>query len=116
MSAAIDYLAVAKDINLVATGCCMSAAVAILASGGQRFCTPNTRFMVHLPWQISSEQQTVETLTVDKRELSLSYNLILQTLTKHTRQKKKWWEQRIREGFWFGAAEAKRIGLVADVL
>lgn len=117
MSAAIDYLDMALDnITLVATGCCMSAAVAILASGGQKFCTPNTRFMVHLPWQISQEQQTIETLSVDKRELTLSYSLILKTLTKRTKQTKKWWEKRIREGFWFGAADAKRIGLVEDVL
>lgn len=111
MTAALDYLQ-ACPTEMVATGCCMSAAVPILAAGSARLATANTRFMVHPGSAALEADRTLVQIRNESEELERLENLYLDLLAARTKKDRRWWERRCDESFYFGAPEALSIGLI----
>lgn len=123
MLAAVDKLQADNDGGLPwivnGTGIIASAAVAILAAGGEgrRACTPRTRFMVHAGGMHLSGDVTRKSLETDAEQLKLLDEQYLEMLGAWTKTPVSKWKGLCDEGeHWFGAKEALRLGLVDAIL
>lgn len=111
MTAAIDRLR-AHPLKLKVTGTCFSAAVPILAAGTRRLASPFTRFMVHPGFIDSAGKSEVRDLRTDARELQLLEDFYLSVLAETTSRSSDWWKEKSEQTYYFGAEEAKEIGLI----
>lgn len=115
MSAALDCIEGLGDLAIIGTGCVFSAAVPILASAKERYCTARTRFMVH-DASISDFKGKVRDLCNEKREIILANKRDLEVLEQRTKKSRAFWTRLSRKTTFFGATEALEWGLVDRVL
>lgn len=116
MAAITDFLRLAGDIRIIATGQCMSAAVPVLAAGRERFCTSQTRFMVHPVYVSGSADLNINALQIEQTELRLKLQLMTRILAAHTKMPAKFWRDRMQGENYFGARDALKWGLVDFIL
>ena len=104
------------DVNTVAIGMVASMASIILASGrkGKRYALPNSEVMIHQPWggfegQVSDLEITTQQFVKHKKKLT-------QMLTDATKQKFEKIEKDMDRDFYMSAEEAKKYGIVDEIL
>jgi ATP-dependent protease ClpP protease subunit len=99
------------DIEIVATGACMSAAVIVLLAGRGRYATPNCRFLLH-PVRLSGEERPS---SADETEAGFLTHVVTDLLHKRgTLSNLKAPELLLTENY-FGSSYAKTIGLIHDI-
>lgn len=119
----VDYMAGALDImrgrdwTTHAFGRCMSAAVPIIAIGakGSRTASPLTRFMVHPPRVFVIGDLGVDEIRQEHEELKRAVKVYCDTLGACTKKTAKWWERQMDKDKYFGAEEAKALGLIDSI-
>ena len=107
---------ISPDVSTICTGMAASMGAVLLAAGvkGKRTCLHHSRVMIHQP--LGGMQGQVS-------DMEISYNLIKQMqkelydiLTEHTGQTYKKIEKDCDRDNWMKAKEAKKYGLVDEVL
>ena len=115
MIGAVDHLA-ANPTAVQVTGQCMSAAVAILASGqkGARSATPSTIFMIHKAWMRLTGDS--DAFRAETEQLLKEQDFYWAVLGCRTRRRGEWWKKQCATGpLYFTAKEALSWGLIDGV-
>jgi ATP-dependent Clp protease protease subunit len=97
-------------------GLAASGAAIILVAGtkGKRFALPHSKIMVHQPWgQVGGQVSDIE---IQAKEILKDRELLNKMLAEHTGQPLAWVERETERDRYFTADEAKKFGLVDDVL
>lgn len=107
---------VACPVRTVVNGLCASAGILIHLAGdnGQRFCLPESRFMIHQP--STAGQGTASDLDITAKEvmkLRVRYNKIIADAAGTTPEKVV---ADAHRDFWLNAAEALEYGIVDRVI
>lgn len=107
---------ITNDIQTVGIGVQASAAAILLSSGtkGKRFLLPNSTVMIHQP--SSGTRGKVTDQEIDLRESLRVKKLIEGIMAKNTGQKADKIHIDMERDFWMTAPEAKKYGLVDDVI
>ncbi len=97
-------------------GVAASGAAIILVAGtkGKRFSLPHSKVMVHQPWgQVGGQVSDIE---IQAKEIVRDRELLNKILAEHTGQSIEWVHKETERDRYFNADEAKKYGLVDDVL
>jgi ATP-dependent Clp protease protease subunit len=107
---------VKSDIQTVGIGIQASAAAFLLSSGqkGKRFILPNASVMIHQP--SSGTRGKVTDQEIDLRESLRVKKLLEEIMAKNTGQKAKQIHEDMERDKWLSAQDAKKYGLVDDVI
>jgi ATP-dependent Clp protease protease subunit len=103
-------------ISTYCMGIAASGAAIILAAGtkGKRFCLPNSKVMIHQPWgQVGGQISDIE---IQANEITKERHRLNEILAKHTGQPLDMIEKETDRDRFFEADEAKKFGLVDEVL
>jgi ATP-dependent Clp protease protease subunit len=104
------------DVSTVCVGIAASAAAIILAAGqkGKRFALPNAEVMIHQPWGGAQGQAT--DIEITARHIIATRDRLNKILAKATGQTLAKIEKDVERDFYMAADEAKKYGLVDEVL
>ena len=107
---------VTNDVQTVGIGVQASAAAFLLSSGtkGKRFILPNATVMIHQP--SSGTRGKVTDQEIDLRESLRIKRLLEEIMAKNTGQKVEKIHEDLERDKWLTAAEAKKYGIVDDVI
>jgi ATP-dependent Clp protease protease subunit len=107
---------VTNDIQTVGIGVQASAAAILLSSGtkGKRFLLPNSTVMIHQP--SSGSRGKVTDQEIELKEALRLKKLIEEIMVKNTDQKLSKIHTDMERDFWMTATEAKKYGLIDDVI
>jgi ATP-dependent Clp protease protease subunit len=97
-------------------GVAASGAAIILVAGtkGKRFALPHAKIMCHQPWgQVGGQVSDIE---IQAKEIVRDRELLNKILADHTGQSIDWVHRETERDRYFNAEEAKKYGLVDDVL
>ena len=98
-------------MGLAASG---AAIILVAGSKGKRFALPHSKIMVHQPWgQVGGQVSDIE---IQAREILSDRERLNKILAEHTGQPQDWVERETERDRYFTAEEAKKFGLVDDVL
>lgn len=115
--AILDFLRfVTPPIRSIVCGICASAAVMIHlgAKKGMRFCTPNSRFLLHQPsMRAQGQASDLEILSKEIDRMKEQYNRIV---AEETGQQFKQVEKDVHRDFWLPAKDALEYGLVNKIV
>jgi ATP-dependent Clp protease, protease subunit len=105
-----------NDIQTVGIGVQASAAAILMSSGtkGKRFMLPNATAMIHQP--SSGTKGKVTDQEIDLRESLRIKKLIEEIMAKNTNKTAKQVHEDMERDKWLTATEAKKYGLVDDVI
>jgi ATP-dependent Clp protease, protease subunit len=104
------------DVSTVCIGIAASAAAVLLSSGakGKRFCLPNSEVMIHQVMG-GAEGQATDIAIAAKHILRTKDNLN-KILAKNTGKTPKEVESDAERDYWMIAEEAKKYGIVDDII
>jgi ATP-dependent Clp protease protease subunit len=107
---------ITNDIQTVGIGVQASAAAILLSSGtkGKRYLLPNSTVMIHQP--SSGTRGKVTDQEIDLKEALRLKKLIEGIMVKNTGQKADKIHTDMERDFWMTATEAKKYGVVDDVI
>ncbi len=107
---------VAPNISTICIGLAASMAAVLLAGGesGKRSALPHSRIMIHQPMSGMQGQASDMEISL-KQTLSVKKDLY-DILAKHSGQKYEQIEKDSDRDFWMKAADAKKYGLIDEVL
>lgn len=107
---------VTNDIQTVGIGVQASAAAILMSSGtkGKRFMLPNATAMIHQP--SSGTRGKVTDQEIDLKESLRVKKLIEEIMAKNTKKTTKQIHEDMERDFWMTADQAKKYGLVDDVI
>jgi ATP-dependent Clp protease protease subunit len=107
---------VKADIQTVGIGVQASAAAVLLSSGtkGKRFLLPNSTVMIHQP--SSGTRGKVTDMEIDLKEGLRVKHELNRIMAENTGQKISKIADDMERDYWMTAAEAKKYGLVDDVI
>ncbi len=107
---------VTNDIQTVGIGIQASAAAFLLSSGtkGKRFLLPNASVMIHQPE--SGTRGKVTDMEIDLKESLRLKRRLNEIMAENTGQKIEKLKEDMERDYWMTAAEAKKYGLVDDVI
>ena len=107
---------VTNDVQTVGIGVQASAAAFLLSSGtkGKRFILPNATVMIHQP--SSGTRGKVTDQEIDLRESLRIKRLLEEIMAKNTGQKVEKIHDDLERDKWLTAAEAKKYGIVDEVI
>lgn len=115
--AIMDYMRFVKPkVRSIVCGICASAAVMIHLGGNkeQRFCTPNSRFLLHQPSMSARGQASdLEILAAEIERIKEQYNKVVAAETGRALKKV---EADVHRDFWIPAEAAVEYGLVKRVV
>ena len=102
---------------LIPLGLAASMGSVLLAAGSpeKRAALPNSRIMIHQPWMGGVQGQASD-IEIHAREILKMKQSLYDILAKHTGQTPKKIEEDGDRDYWMGAEEAKKYGLVDNVL
>ncbi len=106
-------------ITTICMGMAMSFGAVLLAAGtkGKRFALPNSRIMIHQPLihggGISGQATEIE---IEAKEIIETKRRLNEILAKHTGQNVKKIEDDSERNFYLSAEEAKKYGLIDEVI
>ncbi len=105
--------------NPIATYCigqCASMGAVLLAAGtkGKRYALPNSRIMIHQPW--GGAEGTASDISIHAKEIKRLKGSLNGILASHSSQSLKKIEKDTDRDFFMGANEAKKYGLIDNVL
>jgi ATP-dependent Clp protease protease subunit len=107
---------VTNDVQTVGIGVQASAAAFLLSSGkkGKRFLLPNATVMIHQP--SSGTRGKVTDMEIDLRESLRIKRHMNEIMAANTGQKVEKIKEDMERDYWMPATEAKKYGLVDDVI
>ncbi len=107
---------VKPDVTTICVGMAASMAAVLLAAGtkGKRFALPHSRIMIHQPMG-GVEGQAID-IAIHAREIMRMRQIINEILSKHTGQPVEKIEKDTDRNFFMSAEEAKKYGLIDDVI
>jgi ATP-dependent Clp protease protease subunit len=108
--------ALRPQVKMIGTGWVASAGVHIYlgADRANRFCLPNTRFMIHQP--LGGMRGTASDIEIEAEEILKMHGRINKTIAEETGQPLSKVQGDTDRNFWMGADEAKAYGLVSRVI
>lgn len=108
---------VKPDVQTIVTGLAASAAAVLLASGakGKRFALPHSKIMIHQPHG-GGIQGTITDQEINLKEAVHIKRTLEEIMTKNTGQKPDRIHTDMERDFYMTAAEAKKYGVVDDVI
>lgn len=103
-------------VRIVGTGWVASAGVHIFlgAAKGDRFCLPNTRFMIHQP--AGGVGGRASDIAIEAQEIIKMRRRINEEIARETGQPLSRVEVDTDRNFWMSAEEAKEYGLVTHII
>lgn len=103
-------------VRMIGTGWVASAGVHIYlgADKANRFCLPNTRFMIHQP--LGGMRGTASDIEIEAEEILKMHARINKTIADETGQPLSKVSDDTDRNFWMGPDEAKAYGLVSKVI
>jgi ATP-dependent Clp protease, protease subunit len=107
---------VRAPVRIVGTGWVASAAALIFVSVplGQRFCLPNTRFLLHQP--AGGAGGTASDIDIEAKEIIRMRDRLNRLFAKATGQPLERIEEDTHRNFWLEASAALRYGLVGRII
>ncbi len=107
---------VKPPVRIVGTGWVASAGALIYVSVplAQRFCLPNTRFLLHQP--AGGAGGTAADIAIEAREIVKMRERLNAIFARETGQSVAKIEEDTHRNFWLGAEEAKAYGLVGTII
>jgi ATP-dependent Clp protease protease subunit len=103
-------------VRIVGTGWVASAGAHIYLAVPRkdRFCLPNTRFLLHQPWGGAGGRAT--DLEIEAEEILRMRERLNKIIVEETGQTMKRVEKDTERNFWMSAEDAKEYGLVGSVI
>ena len=103
-------------VRMIGTGWVASAGAHIFlaAPSEDRFCLPNTRFLLHQPWGGAGGRAT--DLEIEAQEILRMRARLIRIIAEKTGQSIKRVEKDTERNFWMSAEEAKDYGLVSAII
>jgi len=103
-------------VNVLGTGWVASAAALIYLATpkANRYCLPNTRFMIHQP--LGGMMGTATDLAIEAKEIVKMKKRINETIAKQTGQSLDKVEKDTDRNYWMSADEAKKYGIVGKII
>lgn len=110
----IQYIS--PDVQTIGIGLQASMGAFLLSSGtkGKRCALPNSRIMIHQPSSGTQGKVTDQEITL--REALFLKKRLNEILAKNTGQKLSKIEQDMERDFWMSAEEAKKYGLIDEII
>ena len=107
---------VRPDVVTICTGMAASMASVLLAAGekGKRSALPHSRVMIHQPW--GGVQGQASDIDISVKEYKKIKNEMYEILSKHSNQSIETIEKDSDRDYWMRADEAKKYGLIDEVL
>jgi ATP-dependent Clp protease protease subunit len=107
---------VTPKVRIVGTGWVASAGALIFVSVpvGDRYCLPNTRFLLHQP--AGGAGGTASDIAIEAREIVKMRERLNEIFARETGQPVARIEDDTHRNFWLGAEEAKAYGLVGHII
>lgn len=107
---------ISPDVSTIGIGLSASMGALLLAAGakGKRYALPNARVMIHQP--SSGFEGRATDIEISAEETLKTKKLLENLLHKHTKQPLKNIERDTERDKWLNADEAKKYGLVDDVI
>ncbi|MCL2504033.1 MAG: ATP-dependent Clp endopeptidase proteolytic subunit ClpP [Coriobacteriia bacterium] len=104
------------DVSTICVGQCASMGALLLAAGahGKRYALPHSRVLIHQPW--GGAQGQVTDIEIQAKEMLRLREQLDAILARHTGQKNAKIHQDTERDNIMNAEEAKKYGLVDDVL
>ena len=112
-----DTLSFVKPrVRMVGTGWVASAGahVFLAAPKNDRYCLPNTRFLLHQPWGGAGGRAT--DLEIEAEEILKMRARLIRIIAERTGQPLKRVEKDTERNFWMSAEAAKEYGLVGHII
>ncbi|MBP3899474.1 ATP-dependent Clp protease proteolytic subunit [Candidatus Saccharibacteria bacterium] len=105
------------DVQTIGIGLQASMGAMLLSSGakGKRFVLPNSRIMIHQP-SYGSPQSKVTDQEIELREGLLLKKLLIEMLAKNTGKDVKQVEKDMDRDNWMSAEEAKKYGIIDEII
>ncbi len=107
---------ITPDVATICTGLAASMGAVLLAGGtsGKRSALPHSRIMIHQPLGGAQGQASDMEITI-KQMIEIKKDLY-QIFAKHTGKNTKVIEKDVDRDFWMKASQAKKYGLIDEVL
>jgi ATP-dependent Clp protease protease subunit len=107
---------IAPKIRMIGTGWVASAGALIYVAvpKAQRFCLPNTRFLLHQP--AGGSGGTASDIDIEAREILRMRDRLNRIFARETGQPLERIEEDTHRNFWLGAEAAVRYGLVGRII
>jgi ATP-dependent Clp protease protease subunit len=107
---------VGPRVKVIGTGWVASAGAHIYlgARKENRFCLPNTRFLLHQP--LGGIQGQASDIVIEAEEILKMHERLIRTIAKETGQSYEKVKEDTDRNFWMSAEEAKAYGLVAKIV
>lgn len=107
---------VTPEVRIVGTGWVASAGALIYVAvpREQRFCLPNTRFLLHQPW--GGAGGTASDIQIEATEILRMRDRLNRIFARQTGQPLERIEEDTHRNFWLSAAEAVEYGLVGSII
>jgi ATP-dependent Clp protease protease subunit len=107
---------VKPDVQVIGTGWVASAGAHIYLSAKKenRFCLPNTRFMIHQP--LGGAGGRASDIAIEAKEIIKMRRRINETIARGTGQPIERVEKDTDRNFWMSAEEAKDYGIVSRII
>lgn len=104
------------DVNTICMGLGASIAAVLLAAGtkGKRLALPHARILIHQPWGGVSGQAS--DIAIHAQEMVKMREEINKILAHHTGQPIEKLQKDTDRNFWMSAEEAKKYGLIDEVI
>jgi len=104
------------DVNTICMGLSASIAAVLLAAGtkGKRLALPHARILIHQPWGGISGQAT--DIAIHAKEMVKMREELNKILAYHTGQSIEKLEKDTDRNFWMSAEEAKKYGIIDEVI
>lgn len=103
------------EVNTVNFGECVSAGFLIFLCGDNRLCLKSSVFMAH--------ESSITVDSTETKSLSSYINLcskirdkVITEMLKNTKMKPKSFFEKIKNEWWFDAEEAKKLGIVSEII
>jgi len=107
---------VTPKVHIVGTGWVASAGALIYVAvpKEQRFCLPNTRFLLHQPW--GGAGGTASDIQIEATEILRMRDRLNRIFARQTGQPLERIEEDTHRNFWLSAEEARDYGLVGSIV
>lgn len=103
-------------VKVIGTGWVASAGALIFVAPPieNRFCLPNTRFLIHQP--LGGVMGSATDLAIEAKEIVKMKRRLNETIAKQTGQKIEKVEEDTDRNYWMSADEAKKYGIVGKII
>jgi ATP-dependent Clp protease, protease subunit len=107
---------VKPQISTICVGLAASMGAVLLAGGsaGKRYALPNAKIMIHQPW--GGFRGQASDIEIHAREMLNTKKRLTEILAKHSGQNVKTVERDTDRDTFFGAEEAKKYGLIDQII